>query len=66
MAVENNQNQSVNHHIKPFRDRKLGQIESFNLVMYKYIRLEYVLKMLDTIVLRLDNIKKWMMCMRIL
>ena len=59
MAVENNQNQSVNHHIKPFRDRKLGQIESFDLVMYKYIRLEYVLKMLETKVLRLDNIKKW-------
>ena len=59
MAVENNQDQSVNHHIKPFRDRKLGQIESFDLVMYKYIRLEYVLKMLETRALRLDNIKKW-------
>lgn len=59
MKVEDNINQNINHHIRPFRDRKLGQIESFNLVMYKYIRLEYVLKMLETKVLRLDNIEKW-------
>ncbi len=59
MEVKDNPNQNINHHIRPFRDRKLGQIESFDLVMYKYIRLEYVLKMLETKVLRLDNIKKW-------
>lgn len=34
-------------------------MESFNLVMYKYIRLDYVLNMLDTKKLRFDNIKKW-------
>jgi hypothetical protein len=59
MEVKDNPNQNINHHIRPFRDRKLGQIESFNLVMYKYIQLEFVLKMLETKVLRLDNIKKW-------
>ena len=52
-------NPDINHHIKPFRDRKLGRTESFDLVMYKYIRLEYVLNMLDTEVFRFDNIKKW-------
>lgn len=52
-------NPDIIHHVKPFRERKLGQIESFNLEMYKYIRLEYVLNMLDTKVFRFDNIKKW-------
>ena len=52
-------NPAIIHHIKPFRDRKLGRIESFDLVMYKYIRLEYVLNMLETGKLRFDNIKKW-------
>ena len=52
-------NPDINHHVKPFRERKLGRIESFNLVMYKYIRLDYVLNMLDTKIFRFDNIKKW-------
>ena len=52
-------NPPIIHHIKPFRDRKLGQLESFDLVMYKYIRLDYVLNMLETKKLRLYNIKKW-------
>lgn len=52
-------NPDINHHIKPFRERKLGRTESFDLVMYKYIRLEYVLNMLETRKLRFDNIKKW-------
>ena len=52
-------NPRIIHHIKPFRDRKLGRVESFNLVMYKYIWLEYVLNMLETGLIRFDNIKKW-------
>ncbi len=52
-------NPNINHHIKPFRDRKLGQVESFDLVMYKYIPLKYVLNMLDTKAIRFDNIMKW-------
>ena len=47
-------NPDINHHIKPFRDRKLGRAESFDLVMYKYIRLEYVINMLDTGVFRFE------------
>ena len=31
----------------------------FDLVMYKYIRLEYVLNMFETRILRFENIKKW-------
>ena len=38
-------NPDLNHHIKPFRERKLGRVESFDLVMYKYIPLRYVLSM---------------------
>lgn len=51
--------QNINHHINTFRERKLGQVESFDLVMYKYIPLKYVLNMLETRKLRFDNIKKW-------
>lgn len=49
----------INHHIKPFRNRTLGRLESFDLKMYKYIRLDYVLNMLETRKLRFDSIKKW-------
>ena len=59
MIEDKDYNKGIVHHIKPFRDRKLGRIESFNLMMYKYIRLEYVLNMLETQKLRFDNIKKW-------
>ena len=52
-------NPDINHHIKPFRERKLGRVESYDLVMYKYIPLEFVLNMLETRKLRFDNIKKW-------
>ena len=52
-------NPNINHHIKPFRERKLGRMESFDLVMYKYIPLKYVLNMLETGKIRFDNIKKW-------
>lgn len=52
-------NPDITHHIKPFRNRKLGRSESFDLVMYKYIRIDYVLNMLETGKLRFDNIKKW-------
>ena len=51
--------QFIVHHIKPFRERKLGRRESYDLVMYKYIPLEYVLNMLETKVMRFDNIKRW-------
>ena len=59
MINSNDFNPNINHHIKAFRNRKLGRTESFDLVMYKYIRLEYVLDMLDTHVLRFNNINKW-------
>ena len=59
MIDPSDSNPSIIHHIKPFRDRKLGRVESFNLVMYKYIWLEYVLNMLETGLIRFDNIKKW-------
>lgn len=52
-------NPDIKHHITPFRERKLGRIESFDLVMYKYIPLKYVLSMLETGKFRFDNIKKW-------
>lgn len=52
-------NPDINHHIKQFRERKLGRVESFDLVMYKYIPLKYVLNMLETGKFRFDNIKKW-------
>lgn len=52
-------NMGINHHIKPFRNRKLGQMGSFDLVMFKYIPLRYVLNMLETRKLRFDNIEKW-------
>lgn len=54
-----NFNPDINHHIKPFRERKLGRMESFDLVMYKYIPLKFVLNMLETGKMRFDNIKKW-------
>lgn len=53
------ENPIINHHIKPFRNRKLGRFESFDLKMYKYIRLEYVLNMLETRKFRFDSIRKW-------
>lgn len=59
MIGANSLNPNITHHIKPFRNRELGRIESMNLVMYKYIRLEYVLNMLETGKFRFDNIKKW-------
>ena len=59
MIEDKDYNRGVVHHINPFRNRKLGRIESFDLVMYKYIRLDYVLNMLETKKLRFDNIKKW-------
>lgn len=59
MIEDKGYNKAIVHHIKPFRNRKLGRMESFNLVMYKYIRLDYVLNMLDTKKLRFDNIKRW-------
>lgn len=52
-------NPNIIHHIKPFRDRKLGRMESYDLVMYKYIPLKYVLNMFDNKVIRFDNIRKW-------
>lgn len=52
-------NLPITHHVKPFRNRQLGRSEMFDLVMYKYIRLEYVLNMLETRILRFANIKKW-------
>lgn len=59
MIEDKDYNKGIIHHIKPFRNRKLGRMESFNFVMYKYIRLDYVLNMLETKKLRFDNIKKW-------
>ena len=59
MIDANSLNPHITHHIKPFRDRKLGRIESMDLVMYKYIPLKYVLNMLETGKFRFDNIKKW-------
>ena len=59
MIDANSLNPNIIHHVKPFRDRKLGRMESYNLVMYKYIPLKYVLSMLDTKVIRFDNIRKW-------
>lgn len=52
-------NPDIRHHITTFRERRLGRIESFDLVMYKYIPLKYVLNMLETGKFRFDNIKKW-------
>ena len=59
MINDKDYNKGIVHHIKPFRNRKLGRMESFDLVMYKYIRLDYVLNMLETKKLRFDNVKKW-------
>ena len=59
MIDSNSLTPHITHHIKPFIDRKLGRIESMNLVMYKYIPLKYVLNMLETGMFRFDNIKKW-------
>ena len=59
MIDSNSLNPHITHHTKPFRDRKLGRIESMNLVMYKYIPLKYVQNMLETGKFRFDNIKKW-------
>lgn len=59
MIDTNSLNPNITHHVKPFRDRKLGRMESYNLVMYKYIPLKYVLNMFETKVIRFDNIKKW-------
>lgn len=52
-------NPDINHHIKPFREKKLGRVESFDLVMYKYILLKYIHNMLEARKLRFDNIRKW-------
>lgn len=52
-------NPEINHHVKPFRNRKLGEFESMDLVMYKYIPLDYVLNMLETKKFRFNNIKTW-------
>ena len=59
MIDANSLNPNITHHIRPFRNRKLGRIESMDLVMYKYIKLDYVLNMLETGKFRFDNIKKW-------
>ena len=38
-------NPDINQHLIPFRSMKRERSESFNLVLYKYIPLKYVLSM---------------------
>lgn len=52
-------NPDIIHHIVPIRDNKLKRKDTFDLDMYKYIPLNFVLKMLEKKTMVFNNVDKW-------